>query len=897
MHTIILLALLPLPALGAVVGPEGVDIETEHLRVILSPADGGAIQELRLLATDHDLAGAEGLLQEGFGVGSFYAPNRRLNQQLEVLDNLEGRPVMRYSYDCDGPYIKGLRVTRTMEPLVKEPSIRVTWHVKNEGDEEQWVAPWVRNDVTAGGSFEPRDRVEAPSLAGIAHATTSAFYPASRNWVAVTDPVMKETVCGVFDADQIHSFLTIYDTEQSQTGFQAVFVPQLIRPGDAWETVYRINAVRGLDHVDFATDELAAQIDHDPAGLRVLMAPVKTLPSLVLRASVRAPNQRVWRLPGRRFELNPAAVVRSTYEWASPADGAYDFLAQLQHDGAAVALGEDTGSPHGGIDTQFIIGTPRDVRMEAWTDAVYGLERGSRVFQRRMAHPGDTAIWFEPPLRKVFREDRVEPIGEIDPTVRVGLAGNERESFQLVIRPPKGQDIRDVSITIHDLLHENGRDRIPASDVAPARVAYHQVRVPSHYETPTGRYPDPLLPFAPFTAKGGECSALWLTIYARPGLAAGRYTGLIELDCAGPKEFFVEATVYDFELPATPALKTDFGYWSDDAYDWCKQLGYRRTQNRLDEAYLENAFAHRVTLREAVQMPPESPEYARQLEAYRDGLDGLIRRGATAIAVPVTLLDVPEQLALANEFVRENGLERRAFCPIADMPLRPSWPRLFETMQQWGSAAPDIPLMVTTFGLNPFVPDMLGIWSVHLPVMDTVSNLKVLERVKEGGEVWWFVNHEPGRPYGNFFIDFAGIEHRILFWQTWALGIRGFHYRGINISQPGRSPYESQLDITPANGDGFLVYPGEDGPVNSVRWEIIRDGIEDYDYLVLFQERLRALERTSANESLVRRAKEVGNLNELVPDLVSFPRDPEVLLRKREEIAAMIVELGKAGVR
>lgn len=32
-----------------------------------------------------------------------------------------------------------------------------------------------------------------------------------------------------------------------------------------------------------------------------------------------------------------------------------------------------------------------------------------------------------------------------------------------------------------------------------------------------------------------------------------------------------------------------------------------------------------------------------------------------------------------------------------------------------------------------------------------------------------------------------------------------------------------------ANGDGQFVYPGSDGPVSTVRLEVMRDGLEDWE--------------------------------------------------------------------
>jgi hypothetical protein len=79
--------------------------------------------------------------------------------------------------------------------------------------------------------------------------------------------------------------------------------------------------------------------------------------------------------------------------------------------------------------------------------------------------------------------------------------------------------------------------------------------------------------------------------------------------------------------------------------------------------------------------------------------------------------------------------------------------------------------------------------------------------------------------------------------------------------------------------------------VNSIRWEIIRDGIEDYDYLVMLREGIRRLEQTQPNSPLLARAREVYNLQHVVPNLVGFARDPNVLLDKRNAIGAMISEM------
>lgn len=875
------------PAQGTAAVTDEVQITGKYLNWVIVPWGGARVDECVIRATGHDVATGDGLLLEGFGVGSQYVPSRRLNEKMIVLQQVKDRPVLQYTYDCDGPNIKGLRVTRTMEVLPNESSLLVRWKLENKGAQDLWVSPWVRSVTAPGGGAQPTDRIDAPTLTGVRRLEWSGYHPAARNWFAATDPATKETVYGVFNADHLHSVLALVDSDQ-EYGLQAAFVPRMFKPGDGWETTYRLNVARGLTHIDFAAEELAVQFDYLKGKLEVRLAAVKALPQMQIEASIRASNERVWKLPAKQFTATPEKVVVCSYDWEPPADGAYDFMARLSVDGTTYELSRNLATPHGGIDTQFVVGTPKTVAFEPWTNAPEALQRGARRLKRTLAAPGNTAIWFENSLEKVFRQDVVEPAGTTDSTVRVSLARNEHESFQVAIRPPANTSLTNVAFRVGDLRNAKG-GAIPASNVTVHNVRYHAVRIPTHFEGPTGEWPDALPPFQPFTARGGETSVVWFTLYAPPGIPAGAYVGPIEMSTGSGETyaFQLEARVFDFELPVAPTLKTDFGFWQEGALQWCRQMGYKGTDGALAAAYMQNALAHRVTLRQPAQLPSESANYANDLQAFELRFKELEARGATTYSVPATLLDTPAQLKLANDFVVRNQLQNRAFCQMADEPGSPSWPRLSERMQQWQAAAPDIPMMVTTTGLEAFLPDLGRIWAVHLQMLDTLNNTPILERIREGGEVWTYVNEFPPRPYGNFFIDFQGIEHRILFWQAWALGMKGFHYWNINYVAPGQSPYQSLLDITPTNGDGFLVYPGAEGPVSSIRWENIRDGLEDHDYLVILRE--RAVRLGKANPQ-VSKAFDLGALN---PNLVGFPRDPRVLLNKREEIATAIESLGR----
>ena len=100
---------------------------------------------------------------------------------------------------------------------------------------------------------------------------------------------------------------------------------------------------------------------------------------------------------------------------------------------------------------------------------------------------------------------------------------------------------------------------------------------------------------------------------------------------------------------------------------------------------------------------------------------------------------------------------------------------------------------------------------------------------EEGRRRWWYLCCAPEMPYPNFFTFYQGNVMRVLFWQQYLFHVEGFLY-WTTQDQWDRTT----LTDFPTNGDGVLLYWGEmwgqHEPVTSIRWEYIRDGIEDFQY-------------------------------------------------------------------
>jgi hypothetical protein len=111
------------------------------------------------------------------------------------------------------------------------------------------------------------------------------------------------------------------------------------------------------------------------------------------------------------------------------------------------------------------------------------------------------------------------------------------------------------------------------------------------------------------------------------------------------------------------------------------------------------------------------------------------------------------------------------------------------------------------------------------------------------------------------------------------------------------------------NGDGRFLYPPRrtsataqapllDGPVNSLRWENLRDGMEDYEYFWLLEQAARGELALRGDTDLYKRACALLKVPAQVSrDLTHFTTDPREILAHRDLIARMLEDLQRSAGR
>jgi len=291
--------------------------------------------------------------------------------------------------------------------------------------------------------------------------------------------------------------------------------------------------------------------------------------------------------------------------------------------------------------------------------------------------------------------------------------------------------------------------------------------------------------------------------------------------------------------------------------------------------------------------------------------------------------DSPEYDVLLGKYLRgieshlrEKGWLDRAYVYWFDEPDPQDYPYVMNGFAKLRKHAPGLRRMLT----EQVEKDLAGGPNLWVPLTPSLNVEGTEARRAAGDQFWWYVCCGPKAPYATEFIDHPGTEMRVWLWQTWAERVTGVliwetDYWTSNTAYPDRDhPQNPYLDPMSwvgdgslaagtrqpwGNGDGRFVYPPPtaadghpsapilDGPVDSVRLELLRDGIEDYEYFVLLKRLLS--EKAGKLDTTARAAYEALLVvpSEVSASLTRFTRDPEPIETHRDKLARAIVELKK----
>jgi len=567
---------------------------------------------------------------------------------------------------------------------------------------------------------------------------------------------------------------------------------------------------------------------------------------------------------------------------------------------------------------------------------------------RMVGTPASLGIWWCEWGWKVGR-DRPLPRAT-SRAVRVSAARGEYEPVQIVLRPQHETILQRVEIS--DLTR--GKHRLPAQHLSLREVAYVWVEHPTDGLGAPGEYPDPLPPLkTPLRLQAGRNQPLWLTVYVPYGTAAGDYRGTLRIITnRGAAQIPLIVTVYDFDLPRTPTLRSGFGIDAHriEQYHRPRDEAQKRA---LWDLYMRNFREHRLAPYSFYAYDPYEVRFEgegenRQVKLDFTRFDQAARRyldefGFNAFVLPIHGLPAgrhphyspgefggfregtPEYERLWRDYMRqleahlrERGWLHKAYIYWFDEPEEADYAFVRRVNERLKQAAPSLTRMLTEQPEEP----LIGAVDLWCPLTAFVPPESIRARQQAGEEVWWYVCTGPRAPYATLFIDHPGTEMRLWLWQTWQYGVQGiliwhttwwhneFAYPD-RLQNPWDDPmsYVWDASLKPGtrlfwgNGDGRLLYPPRrdpntatepiiEEPIPSIRWECLRDGAEDYEYFVLLQRLCEQRERQGDRSAQLNRARALLQVPpEVSKSMTEFTFDPRPLLQHRDRLARMISAL------
>ncbi|MEU5029457.1 DUF4091 domain-containing protein [Streptomyces milbemycinicus] len=142
--------------------------------------------------------------------------------------------------------------------------------------------------------------------------------------------------------------------------------------------------------------------------------------------------------------------------------------------------------------------------------------------------------------------------------------------------------------------------------------------------------------------------------------------------------------------------------------------------------------------------------------------------------------------------------------------------------------------------------------SVDWGGIDAMTKEKAAERRAAGKITTFYVYGSPAHP--NTLSYSPAVESRMLPWISAQRNLDGFLRWSYNSWT--RDPFNQPVHIF-TQGDEYLVYPGKDGPMSSIRWEQLKEGIEDYELIA----RLRKKEGGAADSDALTEALATATRN------------------------------------
>lgn len=533
-------------------------------------------------------------------------------------------------------------------------------------------------------------------------------------------------------------------------------------------------------------------------------------------------------------------------------------------------------------------------------------------------------------LSKVFADQELQD----EPFLKASALANETYSFQVAYRSNRKMD---VGVRVESKIHEVVTIR--SVGLVPSEFPLQQENSDeSVLRSTPGLFPDPLylLEESQVKALPGQWRALWVTVDLKKLVTPGSYD--IEIifesgkgDILGSETFQLE--VIPAKLPKQKLIHTEW-FHVDCLSTYYQVDVFSERHWELIENYIKTAVDHGVNMiLTPIFTPPLDTEVGKErptvqlVDVEKSGQDyrfdfGRLQRWVdlcqrlgvyyfefSHLFTQWGAKHAPKIIATENGkvkqifgwetdasgdeykhfltaflqeltgWIRKNHLEKKSYFHISDEPSLRDVESYQKASQMVRSLLNDFPIIDA---MSDYEFYKRGLIKNPIPANNAITPF--LEH--EVTPLWTYYCSSQHHQVSNRFFAFPSQRNRILGIQLYKFNVKGFLHWGFNFyytqfSGKAIDPFR----VTDAgqafpSGDSFLVYPGETGPIESLRLEVLNDASQD----------LRSLELL---ESLIGRDAVLAELEKGLDQPITFseyPKDAEWLLNVRERVNEKIRE-------
>jgi len=518
--------------------------------------------------------------------------------------------------------------------------------------------------------------------------------------------------------------------------------------------------------------------------------------------------------------------------------------------------------------------------------------------------------WLAHSLRRYYPASPAE----VCETLALEAARGERVSFQILTRSGE----KRTGITAEVTAPEGIVVRVRRVGYVPM---FHVSNETPQEELEGARYlpglvPDPLLPEQTVNAGCFETNAFWVTLAIPTSATPGPCPITVSLRAGEdePVTMTVELEVHPAVLPKRRDFPVTHWFYADALLDWYKLQPFEERFWTILDAYFANLTTHgQDTIYVPVFTPPldgvkrptqllhvqrEGDRYLfdwtlvrRWVDAARanglryfewthlftqwgvehalrvyagHGEDGALLWPPETGATSATYRNFLAQfLPEFEHFLREESLLDVSFFHLSDEPHDEHLANYRAARELLRELAPWMPVMDA---LSQIAFARQGLTDLPVPIISEAPAF-----VAEGFAPWTYYCCGPCGRYLNRFLDTPLLKVRMSGWLFYRTAVRGFLHWGYNCwyrhkTQELLDPFMLPSDYSLPYGDAYVVYPGADGPVDSLRWEVFTESLQDYTLL-------QAVGIDPQDPMLAE-----------IRDYADFPRDAEWIAARRRQL-------------